>query len=111
MFEAALFLYLVQVQDPGLVHPQVIRRSEMEQPARRLWADEEESLGSADLRKQEGAYEQREFARRFNSLMNALADFASSYNAGVVNAKKAKAVRKALRELEKSDWFHSAKGD
>jgi hypothetical protein len=56
-------------------------------------------------------YQQHELAKRFNALMNALADFASSYNAGVVNPKKAKAVRKALRELEKSDWFRPVKGD
>jgi hypothetical protein len=41
-----------------------------------------------------------------------LFDFASGYNAGhVIGAKKAKAVRKALRELEKSDWFRPAKED
>jgi hypothetical protein len=61
---------------------------------------------------QTGDYERHEFARKFNGLLNALVDFASSYNAGhVINAKKAKAVRKALRELENSDWFRPAKGD
>ena len=41
-----------------------------------------------------------------------MGNFASSYNAGhVINAKKAKAVRKALRELENSDRFRPAKGD
>jgi hypothetical protein len=59
--------------------------------------DGEDNSTAADLRRQESDYEEREFARRFNGLMNALADFASSYNAGhVINAKKAKAVRKAL---------------
>ena len=113
MFEVALFLYLVQVPDPGPPYPLVNRRSEkVEQSSRRFWTDAEESSGSADPRRQEGAYERFEFARRFNGLMSALFDFASSYNAGhVINAKKAKAVRKALRELEKSDWFRPVKGD
>jgi len=46
---------------------------------RPLRMDGEGSSGSADPRRQEGMYEEREFARRFNGLMNALADFASSY--------------------------------
>ena len=113
MFEVALFLYLVQVPDPGLPYPPVNRRSEkMEQSSQRFWANAEESSVLADPRRHERAYEQLEFARRFNGLMNALFDFAASYNAGhVINAKKAKAVRKALRGLENSDWFHPAKGD
>ena len=113
MLEVALLLYLVQVQDPALSYPPVHQRSgQLEQQPRSLWMNGEDSSGSADLRRQEGAYEQREFAKRFNGLMDALFDFASSYNAGhVINAKKAKAVRKALRELQKADWFRPAKGD
>jgi hypothetical protein len=111
MFGVALFLYLVQVRNPDPPNPPLNRRSgQMEQP-RPFWMDEEKS-GSADSQTRENTYEQREFARRFNGLTNALADFASSYNAGpVINAKKAKAVRKALRELEKSDWFRALKAD
>ena len=111
MLGVALFLYLVQVQNSDPPCPSLNRRfGQMEQ--RPLRMDCEGSPGSADSPRQEGMYEEREFARRFNGLMNALADFASSYNAGhVINAKKAKAVRKALRELEKSDWFHPAKVD
>jgi len=111
MFEVALFLYLVQVASPDPAYHPVNRRSEqVELPFRPLGIEEEESSGLADPRRQVSAFEEREFARRFNSLMNALADFASSYNAGhVINAKKAEAVRKALRELEKSDWFRTAK--
>ena len=51
------------------------------------------------------AYEEREFVRRVDGLLRALGDFAASYRTGVVDLKKAKAVRKALHELEKSEWF------
>jgi hypothetical protein len=48
-----------------------------------------------------------EFVRRFNNLFSALLSFASNYNTGhVIDAKRAKAVRKALRDLEKSEWFN-----
>ena len=49
-------------------------------------------------------FEQQDFLRRFNGLATALSDFAHTYNSrGVVDVKKVKAIRKALRELEKSD--------
>ena len=52
-------------------------------------------------------FEQQDFLRRFNGLATALSDFAHIYNSrGVVDVKKVKAIRKALRELEKSDWFN-----
>ena len=113
MFEIAVLLYLAQVQAPGPSYPPVNRRSErIVQPPPRSWTDGEESSSLAGPRRQEGPYEEREFAKRFNGLMNAMFDFASSYNAGhVIDAKKAKAVRKALRQLEQSDWFRPAKGD
>jgi len=55
------------------------------------------------------AYEEWQLARRFNGLLEALGDFASSYNTGLIDVKKASAVRKALRELEKSPWFKPLK--
>lgn len=62
-----------------------------------------------DPSNREAADEQLEFTRRFNNLVRALRDFSNSYNVGhVINAKQAKAVRKALRDLEKSEWFHSS---
>ena len=64
-------------------------------------------VGSGDLKEEE-----HEFARRFNNLFSALLNFASNYNSGhVIDAKRAKAVRKALRDLEKSEWFNPRKVD
>jgi hypothetical protein len=60
----------------------------------------------------EAALKEREFVHRFNNLFSALLDFAHSYNAGhVIDVKRAKAVRKALRELEKAEWFNPRKSD
>jgi hypothetical protein len=113
MVEVALFLYLLQIQNPDAPRLPVSRGSQqMEQSQRRFRMEWETSSDPADPMKQERADEEREFARRFNGLIDALSDFSSSYNAGhVINAKKAKAVRKALREFEQSDWFRRSKED
>jgi hypothetical protein len=55
------------------------------------------------------AYEEYEFIQRLNGLSRALRDFAEAYRSGRVDLKKVKAVRKAMQELEKSEWFRSPK--
>jgi hypothetical protein len=64
-----------------------------------------------EVRPKEIDFEQQEFLRRFNGLARALSDFAHAYNSqGVVDVKKVKAIRNALREIEKSDWFNQKEG-
>ena len=55
----------------------------------------------------EAVFEEREFVRHLNGLLQVLNDFATTYKAGFVDVKKVKAVRKALHDLEKSEWFKS----
>ena len=111
MFEVALFLYLCQANDPGTLHSPSRRPPEMGQPGRNFWPVGETSSMSSEA-KREADYEEHEFAKRFNALISALSDFASSYNADhTMNVKKVKAVEKAWRKLEKSDWFRPLKGD
>jgi len=56
--------------------------------------------------------EEQEFITRFNNLLRALRDFGSAYKPGqAIDAKKAKAVRKAMHRLEKSGWFRPQKDD
>jgi hypothetical protein len=44
--------------------------------------------------------------------MAALVNFSSTYKTGqVIDIKKVNAVRKALREMEKSEWFKLGKAD
>ena len=59
----------------------------------------------------EAVLKEHDFVRRFNNLFSALLDFASNYNGHVIDAKRAKAVRKALRDLEKSEWFNPRKAE
>ena len=55
---------------------------------------------------QEAAYEQQQFAKKFNDLLDRLREFAEQYNHHVVDIKKVKALKKAWRELEKTDaWL------
>ena len=63
----------------------------------------------ADSTAAEAAYEEREFIRHVDGLSRALNDFAVTYKSGLVDLKKVKAVRKALHELEKSEWFRHQK--
>jgi hypothetical protein len=53
----------------------------------------------------QAAYEERDLTHRYNVLARALNDFMAAYKAGQVDLKKAKAVRKALHDLEKFEWF------
>ena len=53
------------------------------------------------------AAEEREFIQRLNGLSRALSDFAETYKGGQVDLKKVKALRKAMQEFEKSEWFKS----
>jgi hypothetical protein len=53
----------------------------------------------------QAADEQRELVQRYNGLLRALSDFMTAYKSGTIDVKRAKAVRKALRDLEKLEWF------
>ena len=57
-------------------------------------------------------YEERQFVQRIDNLIAALANFSSSYKTRhVIDVKKVRAVRKALREINKSEWFKLEKKD
>ena len=55
------------------------------------------------------ADEEREFIRRLNQLSTALGAFTETYKGGEIDLKKVKALRKAMHELEKSQWFKPQK--
>ncbi len=56
------------------------------------------------------AYDDYEFIQRLDRLTRALMDFTAEYKSGQIDLKKVKALRKALQELEKSEWFRPQKG-
>jgi hypothetical protein len=107
VFIVPLYLCLLQVQDPGAPGRPANRFARIEQRS----AEVEEALLPSYIQKQQAMLEEQDFTKRFNALVSALTDFASSYNAGTVNVRKAKAVRKALRDLQKSQYFRPTKGE
>src|SRR5580698_8048556 len=65
----------------------------------------EDTSAEAEARR-EAQYDEQELLRRVNVLAMALTDFSSTYSSRhVIDVKQIKAIRKALRELEKSDWL------
>src|SRR5580658_5623025 len=66
----------------------------------------EDTVVAGKERRREAQYEEQELLRRVNGLATALTDFSSTYSSRhVIDVKQIKAIRKALRELEKSDWL------
>lgn len=66
----------------------------------------EDTAAAAEARRREAQDDEQELLRRVNGLATALTDFSSTYNSRhVIDVKQIKAIRKALRELEKSDWL------
>jgi hypothetical protein len=55
----------------------------------------------------QAAFDERVMIARYNRLVRALNEFMGAYKAGQIDLKKAKAVRKALHDLEKVEWFKS----
>ena len=55
------------------------------------------------------AFREHEFIQRLSSLSIALNDFIAAYKGGQIDLKKVKALRKAMQEMEKSDWFRPQK--
>jgi hypothetical protein len=103
MSTAILFLVVFQAETARTGSPPLIQGSQMNASRTAVPGFAEES--SVD----EADYEARAFIQNLNELSRALTDFAANYKSGQVDVKKVKAVRKALHELEKSEWFRPQK--
>jgi len=67
-------------------------------------------VAAAEASRREAKYEEQELLRRVNGLALALRDFSNTYNSQhVIDVRQIKALRKAMRELEKSDWLSPKK--
>jgi hypothetical protein len=93
---AILLLAMFQAWTARPISPPRAQGSQMDDSAVFIPGFAEESLA---------ADEDREFIRRLNGLARALNAFAETYQSGQVDLKKARAVQKAIHELEKSKWF------
>jgi hypothetical protein len=110
------YLFLCLLQTVAVANPQPPKPrpySQIEQTASEFESfDVRTPLDPQDALRQQAKFEEDEFVKRLHNLLNVLRDFSTSYNDGhVINVKKVKEVRKALHELEKSDWFKSYKAN
>lgn len=66
----------------------------------------QDTVAAGEQRRREAQYQEQELLRRVNGLAPALTNFSSTYSSQpVIDVRQIKAIRKALRELEKSDWL------
>src|SRR5262249_7173360 len=78
------------------------RESELRQVA--AVSNRQAESAAAESSKEYAAARDQEFVARFNKLINTLMEFADAYKNGqAIDVKKARAVRKAWLELEKSE--------
>jgi hypothetical protein len=102
------------VPRPGLAQPGVIQEEAAFKTERRMDVAFPSATVEPNLATESPidstAYEEYELIQRLTGLSRALRDFASAYKDGQVDLKKVKAVRKAMQELEKSEWFRPQKG-
>jgi hypothetical protein len=102
---------LIFLQAPGVVPAKLPRANAPIQSVQTEAAFRKGNLGADDtcpdtMSRQEAEYEERRLEDRFNHLINALQDFASTYKNGhVIDFQKVKALRKALHEFQKLDLF------
>lgn len=99
MFTAILLL----VMSPAGTPPRMQSSQMTASPASNIPSFAEES--PAEL----AADEERDFILRLNGLSKALNAFVETYKNGRVDVKEVKALRKAMHELEKSEWFRPPK--
>src|SRR6266853_3455880 len=92
-------ILLLVVCQAGIAHPSAPLRTQ--RPQMHIATPDFPDESPAD----EAAYEEREFVQHLKGLLQALIDFATTYKEGQVDLKKVKAVRKAMHDLEKSEWF------
>ena len=100
-FAVVCAVCLLQAQYAGMPGSERFQRDLMAWQAQHL-ADTAKSPSAT----REAKYEEQQFVNKFNNLLNTLHEFAEQYNHHVVDLKKVKALKKAWREMEKTDeWF------
>jgi len=101
-FAVAVTLCFLQAQAAGLNPPESVDRDALAQQAKAL----AESPAPGPTASSRSVYEEQQFVKKFNYLMNTLREFADQYNRHAVDLKKVKALKKAWQDLEKtSGWL------
>jgi hypothetical protein len=100
-FAVVCALCLLQAQVGGVDSPDRMERAlvvwQMQHPA---------DFAKKQSATREAQYEEQQFVNKFNNLLTTVREFVDQYNHHVVDVKKLKAMKKAWRDLEKTDaWF------
>ena len=103
MHSALLFLCLFQTP-AGNLQAEMMNRWQREMIFRQL---ESSDAKWEEAERRDAAEREQRFIEKFNQLVKKLSEFGSTYNeSGVMDVKKVEAVKKAWRELEKTEpWF------
>ena len=106
MHEVFVLLLLFQSADypPSMSASKEAQRRETELHEVAVASKRPASSAAEENRKRYAAAREQEFVEKFNKLIQNLMDFADSYKSGhAVDVKKAKSIRKAWLDLEKSE--------
>lgn len=100
-FAVAVAICLLQTQIGGATTPDKMERDVL------VWqAGHPADSTTGEATSREAKFEEQQFVSKFNHLLETLRDFADQYNHRVIDVKKVKALKKAWRDLEKTDgWF------
>ena len=99
----AVVVALCFFQAPGLNSPERLQREVLAWQTRHM---AESAPANQPAMTREAVYEEQQFVSKFNHLLNTLREFTDQYNRHVLDVKKIKALKKAWRDLEKTDaWF------
>ncbi len=102
----AALLFLMLLQSPS-GDPEAAPMSRLEHELALSQLGSPNTVSSQEAERRAAAYQELQFVEKFNKLATALTDFGHEYNRKrVIDARKIKAIKKAWRELEKTDlWF------
>lgn len=110
----ALALTLLLMQSQITMHPEnwaAQQKLLWELQTRQMRSRGEERILAQQQARQQAALEEYFFAQKMNKFITKLTDFITIYNAGSVDMKKLKDVKKAWADLEKTDgWFQRTQG-
>lgn len=100
-FAVVVALCFLEAQTGAPNPPQPVESDAMAQQAESL-ARSHAASPAPDSR---AVYEEQQFVKKFNRLLNAMREFADQYNHHAVDLKKVKALKKAWHDLEKTDGW------
>ncbi len=100
-FAVVVALCFLEAQTGLPSPPQSVEGDALAQQAKSMG----ESRAPKPTANRRAVYEEQQFIKKFNHLMNTLREFADEYNHHAVDLKKVKALKKAWQDLEKTEGW------